>query len=717
LLLIIFPVVLLTGLYFSVYQVITRQMDEYLNLTMDHFYAQSISMMREFDMVSVNVANNPIILSGLDDMDSSEIDDEIMQDEIASCLESNPYVRHVYLVKESDGTIYSDMATYNGQSLSALLQNLGISEASYLSGRENETTELLNENKLAPYAISSIYSMAGDYLGTVIVTMNMTEFLQIFYSLNVDFCAIFNDDVYVSTYLRGIDTTQFDWFSESDISDLIGTDVRSVYLQSDEYNYVIAVAKDDFYKPLTLIWAAFLVYIAIVLIVGMAALLRISRKRFLNMEALANTLPEGNSGFNSVEDVYEGIRNALQDYNKTFVQHAAWKQEKQLREMLTNSMRLYTHAECRNAGLPDERGNVFYMVLFFTKHAIDAQIEIDNIADVRDYVNMLFRTTIDRLAQDRGVSFAFCVEHNIYISVFYGAEEEKEQLHENIKALSDDVITLLTTSYELEVKACISSPVTDPGMLPKEYDELRKMHRFSQQIHAGASTISMEEFSENSAVLLTGDFIRQEQILINTILTRKYDAVPSMTEAILKTHVLKMSPEYNLFEQRMTGITNILVEGVRMSGVPEKEEASFEKQLLEAGSAPELMEAAATVYGKLQSFLEEVSAEENYVDIADKYIQENLSDPNLNVALICEVVGTSPQRLTLLFQERFDMAIAEYVNAQRIELFKKLLVETDLPVNQILVKVGYTNTDTSTRNFKKREGITPSEYRRLHKTR
>jgi AraC-like DNA-binding protein len=227
----------------------------------------------------------------------------------------------------------------------------------------------------------------------------------------------------------------------------------------------------------------------------------------------------------------------------------------------------------------------------------------------------------------------------------------------------------------------------------------------------------MEEFSENSAVLLTGDFIRQEQILINTILTRKYDAVPSMTEAILKTHVLKMSPEYNLFEQRMTGITNILVEGVRMSGVPEKEEALFEKQLLEAGSAPELMEAAAAVYGKLQSFLEEVSAEENYVDIADKYIQENLSDPNLNVALICEVVGTSPQRLTLLFQERFDMAIAEYVNAQRIELFKKLLVETDLPVNQILVKVGYTNTDTSTRNFKKREGITPSEYRRLHKTR
>jgi YesN/AraC family two-component response regulator len=63
------------------------------------------------------------------------------------------------------------------------------------------------------------------------------------------------------------------------------------------------------------------------------------------------------------------------------------------------------------------------------------------------------------------------------------------------------------------------------------------------------------------------------------------------------------------------------------------------------------------------------------------------------------------------------MAIAEYVNAQRIELFKKLLVETDLPVNQILVKVGYTNTDTSTRNFKKREGITPSEYRKLHKTR
>jgi YesN/AraC family two-component response regulator len=58
------------------------------------------------------------------------------------------------------------------------------------------------------------------------------------------------------------------------------------------------------------------------------------------------------------------------------------------------------------------------------------------------------------------------------------------------------------------------------------------------------------------------------------------------------------------------------------------------------------------------------------------------------------------------------MAVAEYVNYCRIEKAKELLTSTDDTTIVIAEKIGYKNSDTFTRNFKKMEGITPSDYRK-----
>ena len=81
--------------------------------------------------------------------------------------------------------------------------------------------------------------------------------------------------------------------------------------------------------------------------------------------------------------------------------------------------------------------------------------------------------------------------------------------------------------------------------------------------------------------------------------------------------------------------------------------------------------------------------------------------------MICEAVGIISQRLTPMFQEQLSMGIAEYVNYCRIEEAKKLLVSTKLTVKKIGEEVGYSTTDTFTRNFRKLENLTPTEYRQI----
>jgi len=101
------------------------------------------------------------------------------------------------------------------------------------------------------------------------------------------------------------------------------------------------------------------------------------------------------------------------------------------------------------------------------------------------------------------------------------------------------------------------------------------------------------------------------------------------------------------------------------------------------------------------------------VDRACEYISKHLKDPNLNVTMICDAVGIIVQRLTPMFQEQLNMGIAEYANYRRIEEAKKLLIITKLTVNQIAEEVGYSTTDTFTRNFRKLENLTPTEYRKI----
>lgn len=53
----------------------------------------------------------------------------------------------------------------------------------------------------------------------------------------------------------------------------------------------------------------------------------------------------------------------------------------------------------------------------------------------------------------------------------------------------------------------------------------------------------------------------------------------------------------------------------------------------------------------------------------------------------------------------------EYLTAYRIERAVELLQQTDIPVREIAVRVGYTDANYFTKVFKRHLGVTPTEYR------
>lgn len=96
------------------------------------------------------------------------------------------------------------------------------------------------------------------------------------------------------------------------------------------------------------------------------------------------------------------------------------------------------------------------------------------------------------------------------------------------------------------------------------------------------------------------------------------------------------------------------------------------------------------------------------------YLQSNYGNPDISLDRLGEEFGLAPRVVSKLFKAGTGERFVDYVMNLRITEAKRLLVETDLPVQTIGEQVGYMQVISFIRTFKKIEGVPPGEYRRQY---
>lgn len=92
------------------------------------------------------------------------------------------------------------------------------------------------------------------------------------------------------------------------------------------------------------------------------------------------------------------------------------------------------------------------------------------------------------------------------------------------------------------------------------------------------------------------------------------------------------------------------------------------------------------------------------------WIRANAFD-DITVAAIARRFHYSPSYLTALYKRVFGIGIVEQVTECRIDRARELLSSTSLPMADIAHEVGYSDPKYFLRVFKRRIGLTPSQYR------
>jgi AraC-like DNA-binding protein len=92
-------------------------------------------------------------------------------------------------------------------------------------------------------------------------------------------------------------------------------------------------------------------------------------------------------------------------------------------------------------------------------------------------------------------------------------------------------------------------------------------------------------------------------------------------------------------------------------------------------------------------------------------ITSNMTDPNLSIKSIAKRLDHNADYIGRLFKEIMGFPVGEYVAKKRIELAVSLLQEGYEPVSAISEKCGFSSIRHFLRQFKRLQGMTPSELR------
>ncbi len=209
-----------------------------------------------------------------------------------------------------------------------------------------------------------------------------------------------------------------------------------------------------------------------------------------------------------------------------------------------------------------------------------------------------------------------------------------------------------------------------------------------------------------------------ERQLINHIRTGQYEEAMEAVSELIVTNVSDGTLSLQLGKLLMFELIGTILKAIEhLDQGPNElavEKHALIKQLTQCESFVEIEDE---IYKFLKTVCDYVDSKKkshntNLKDQVLSYIDEHLADMDLSLTSLSLKFEVNAPYLSRFIKEQSGETFIDYVNKQRVQLAKQLMTETDDTITDITQKVGFSNSNTFIRVFKRYEGITPGQFRK-----
>jgi len=336
----------------------------------------------------------------------------------------------------------------------------------------------------------------------------------------------------------------------------------------------------------------------------------------------------------------------------------------------------------------------------------------DGLIDAR----LIISSALKELLQDKYDLVLMETENHIVCLFHTGKDATVDHLSETIQQDIDKTVQIIKNQFKITFFTSVSNCHEGYEGIKAAFQEAEEAMEY--HLLAGSEPVTyFGDLKNNGRKVVNYYFNKDMEHFSQIMKERDLQNARKSIQRIFKSWIFDFSPPAYLVRYRMNEIIRAVVhtmEDLQMSnddGFPEY--MQMVDLLIKSKQPEELQRRICSLLGDFEIYLKKRNAmepDEHQKVLA--YIQEHYQRADLSISSVADNFGMNAPYLSRQFKQKMGIGPLEYLQLLRIEKAKKLLLNTDKSLKEIMDKVGFVNEVSLIRVFKKYEGTTPGIYRK-----
>lgn len=283
--------------------------------------------------------------------------------------------------------------------------------------------------------------------------------------------------------------------------------------------------------------------------------------------------------------------------------------------------------------------------------------------------------------------------------------------------LFEIIETVPVISAEKATRICRLLSYTFAPLIPDAQQKMTdNYNKMLQQARINASIQKYKAASQNENDAPSYPF-EKEKLLTRYVRERNGEKALQVLNELLGYMYYERGDPKNVILTRVTELCSLLSRAAIEGGANADVALSISDEFLNNLSPDSSQEEVCLQFQKtIEQFMGCMFAattkkSNEVIKSAIQYIHRNYSRP-LTLEDAAAHVRLTPSYFSTLFKQSCGSSFREYLNYVRIEESKHLLTNTEYPILDIAIAVGFDDQSYFTHVFKKYTGLTPKQYRR-----
>lgn len=492
----------------------------------------------------------------------------------------------------------------------------------------------------------------------------------------------------------------------------------------DQWYYVSVAPLTTITAPVVFISKVFIIVCSALLLTAIFLTLFASKKLYAPIETLLGKIQDGGKAtkneFDFIESRWNHLSNESEDLRSRLERQLPDLREGFLLQLFQGYLYPFTEKELQERmqhfGWKKEQK---YLILFVQLFGL-SKLQGRFLEGDEGLVTFLAGNITKELMNQSGVNGQIINFHNLSLGLFITIpqEEPRENVETKIYQLSKSMITSINELCHMDIVIGISRMTNSVKEIhpifeetrnslslrkSKDYNqiiEIEKMdHLFLQQNTVEFPFAIEKEITQAIRLRNEDEAIKQLRLFFQTLSDENVSTAMIKQSALqLLGNIHQIALQAGLMDE------NIVNEGVQLY-----------KQLFELNDPVEIDQWFETKV--VLSIIQELSQKQDQrmrlvVEEVVHYLQENYMK-DISLDYCADQVHLHPTILSRVFKEVSGWNFIDFLTNIRLMKAKEFLINTDTKINQIADHIGYKPSYFN-RLFKKSEGITPSEFRKVN---